>query len=259
MHPFLKEYLKKIFLFASKATFVFFLVVITTLFAAWQIDKADDTDVQTFSVAGTASRYVAPDKVVLTLGTILDGKDILKIQEDANTAVNNAVEAIKLLGIDESKIQTSNYNMEPDYDWNTGKIDGYTINVSIVVTIEDVTGEDNLVGDVISSATGAGLNEVRGLTYDVTNRDAITEELKAEAIDDAKSKKDALADASGLKLGSLKNISFYNNTPYSTRSYMYAEDMVAAAEPSPDVKESIQINPGENKIEVNVTLYYEIK
>ncbi len=260
MHPYLKDYLKKIFLFSSKATFVFLLVIFTAVFLIWQIEKTSDSSTSdSFSVAGSATRYVSPDKVVVTLGTILEGDDILNIQEKANNSVNQAVEKIKSLGIDESKIQTSNYNMQPDYDWDTGRIDGYTINVSVVVTIEDVEGEDNIVGDVISAATDSGLNEVRGLSYEVSTRDAIVEELKTEAIEDAKSKKDSLAEASGLKLGKLKNVSFSNSGYYPLRNYSYAEDMAVASEPMKEEAATIQVNPGENKIEVNVTLYYEIK
>ena len=172
--------------------------------------------------------------------------------------MNKTVKAIKALGIEDEKIRTSHYNLTPEYDWETGKIKSYSINVEVRVEINNVDLDDNIAGDVIEAAAKEDLNEVRSLSFDVEMRDEIIEELKLEAIEDAKSKKDSIAAASGLRLGELKNVEF-GYTPY------YYDDNIGFAEavPAMDAAQertvtNVKIEPGETELSTSVTLIYKI-
>ena len=114
-----------------------------------------------------------------------------------------------------------------------------------------------MTGKVITAASEANLNEVRSLSFVIENKEAILEELKLEAIDDAKSKKDVIANTAGLKLGDLVDISFNGDKPYY---YVYDEagSLSTTKSPSSESASDITIQPGTNELSVTVTLYYEI-
>lgn len=259
MPQFLKDYVKTVFTFVTKATFVFILVLISIYVAVTILfdQTREVTTANLYRVEGMAEREVTPDVINLTIGSQVRGKDIVKIQSDANDKINTAVDAIEALGIPKENIKTSSYNVNPVYDYEDNTIKEYSVNIEVRVKIEDVTLEDNLAGDVIAVSATSGLNEVRSLSYDISNREDILEDMKLEAVEDAKAKKDRLADAAGLRLGDLKSIEDGYNYPYyyDTAGYAREESLaVDAVESAP----SVNISPGESELTVTVTLVYEI-
>lgn len=256
-HPSFKE----IIVFYFKAFFVFILVVLSAGFAIWYAERAEDeNDKSTIAISGQAEREVTPDIVEISIGTFLEGNDPVQLQEDANTAINNAVDQIQALGIEEENIRTSNYNLSSDYYWEDDE-DEYSIDVTIQVTIEDLSSQtnSNIVGDVLAQGAAAGLNQVRYLSYDISNKKEILEELELEAIDDAESKKDSYEDASGLKLGKLVDISFGGGYNYPRYGF---DDFAAVSEAelgAPVIDTPIEIEVGQDTLQSNVTLYYEVK
>ncbi|KXK27424.1 MAG: 26 kDa periplasmic immunogenic protein precursor [candidate division WS6 bacterium OLB20] len=255
MPHYVREYLKTVFTFATKAMFVFFLVLILVMLAFAQLFRQSQQlqDPQHYRVQGTAERKVTPDTIYLTVGTRVEGSDIVAIQTEANNKINAAVKAIENLGIPKENIRTSEYALNPEYDREGRDITGYSVNIEVRVTVEDATLEENKAGDVIKVASGNGLNEVRSLSYEVSNREEILEELKLEAIEDAKGKKDAVADAAGLRLGDLKSVEEGYYYPYYD-NFGRAETVSDGAAAAP----SVQISPGQSELSITVTLVYEI-
>lgn len=253
-HPSIKE----IIVFYFKSTFVFTLVVATVAFAVWYDNNSTDTLKDTIAVDGSAKIEVVPDIVEVIVGSYLEGNDIVKLQEDANKAVNDAVTKIKALGIEEENIQTSNYSLSSDYYWNDDS-DNYYIDVTVTVKITNVDqrSDENIVGSVLSEAASSKLNQVRSLYYDISNRDEIIEELKLEAIENAKSKKDSYAKASGIKFGKLVDMSF-GGGDYYYPMYGYAESEVTTSKDA-GLKNEVQVELGQNTLEASVSLYYEVK
>ena len=261
MQAFPKEFLKKFLTFSAKATFVFILVLATVgLGLGYYFQQLGlQTDPRTFTIEGTAEREVQPDNVLISVGAIEEGNNALTVQNNVNKKINQATEEIKALGIEEGDIKTTRYDVSPKYDWESGKITGYTANVELTVTVKGVMKEDKMTGDVIEQSALAGLNDVRSLRYEIENRDDILEELKLEAIEDGKKKKDSYVQATGIRLGKLKDVNLGGGyTPYRggfSESAVAFDETKAMAEV--DV-EQVTILPGETELSVTVTLYYEI-
>lgn len=259
-HPSVKE----IFVFYSKAIFVFLLTSLVIAFGIWYYDQTDD-EVQTrdtVAIEGTASREVTPDIVEITVGAYLEGNDPIQLQNDANTAVNDATSRIIALGIEEENIRTSNYSLNNQYDfYNSNETEEYFIDVTFQITITNLPNrsDSNIVGDVLAEAAGANLNQVRGLYYDISNRNEILEELELEAIDDAKNRKNDIEDASDVQLGDVVDIvlgsggGFY---PYGRDDFATFDSAVPEA--APQVDTPIEVQPGQDELSVRVTVYYEV-
>ena len=255
---FIKNTAKTFLQFAVKSLFVFGLVMAVVLVGTtYFFSRTEEvTQDNTFDVTGTAKRLVTPDIAEITIGTLVRGKDIAKIQAEATDKINAAIEKVKALEIPEEDIQTSSYNLTPERKVGSNEIDAYSVDVSVKVTVRNTKTEDELVGKVIAAGTSAGLNEVRSLYFMVDDEQAILDELKLEAVDDAKARADALAEKAGLKLGKLLNV----NEGYTPYYYGYSEGgRGVAPDVAVDDAKNVQVQPGQFELSSTVTLVYKIK
>jgi uncharacterized protein len=251
--------LKGLVSFGLKSLMVFGLVIATFLISiSFFVNRVTkETPTNNFTVSGTAKRYVAPDTAEITIGTIVEGINVNTVQTDATKKINAAVDAVKALGIEEKDIQTSGFNLTPKRN-SDSDITGYSIDITIKVTVRNVQPKDEKVGKVVSAGTDSGLNEVRSLNFSIEDQEKILDELKLEAIDDAKSRANELADKSGLRLGELKNVSDSSYYPYyyGSANYEMAADSVKSTAPA---TAPVQVQPGQYELSSSVTLTYEIR
>ena len=264
MKIFIKQTVKEFTRFSLKATYVFILfivlVAISTYTAVNIIDNNDTKATRTIGVQGKATKKVTPDEINISFGGNYTDKDILALQNKAHKAVNKATEEIKALGIEEKDISTNNYNIAPEYDYSTNSIKNYRIQIRMQVTIHDLDKNEDLASKVLEKAISAGLNEVYYLQYNISNRDEIMEQLKDEAIQNAKENKKHQEEVLGVKLGKLVRTSLDDNIYYYDSFEPVQRDVaISEGEESRPNVENINLNPGQEELEYQVTLYYEIK
>ncbi len=110
--------------------------------------------------------------------------------------VNQTLETLKGLGVEEKSIQTSDYGLSPIYDWNSGrqKITGYQMSTSI--TVSDIPVEN--AGKIITASVASGVNELDSVQYLCSDYDEKYQEALKMAVEMAKNKADAMAEAAGM-------------------------------------------------------------
>lgn len=261
----MKENIKPIIQFAAKATYVFILVLLSLLTTGIIFIKSVEKinreigNQQTFSVQGYSKKKVALDTAKITLGVVLEDKSPAEVQRRASERYNKAIEAIKQVGIEEKDIQTQNYNVRTLYEFETQEIRGYEIDLSLIVTVHDTNPESELITKIINAASENGFNAVNNLQFYLEDYQAVQDEIKEEAINDAKERALREAQAAGLNLGDVVNMYSDNVYPYYERSEGYAMEAntkdYAIEEPLP----AIEIQPGETEVNSTVTLVFEIK
>src|SRR3989344_6860576 len=208
------------------------------------------TDLFTVSAEGKA--YAKPDVAQINLGFVANGQSVSQVQSQANTTMNNVVSAVKALGITEKDIQTTNYNLRPDYDWsnNQQRIRGYIADVNVFVKVLDF----NKINDVIDVDTTNGANTIGNLNFTVDNPEKYQAQARKEAISKAKLKAEDIARESGINLGRLINVSEGFSSPptpmYATADKAYG--IGGGGAPT-------QVEPGSSEISVSVSLSYETK
>lgn len=158
------------------------------------------------TVNGTGKIFYTPDIANVTLGVQIDKAHNAEIGlADLNSKISKAMHAIKKLGITEEDIQTQNYSIFPQYDYIEGasKFVGYNANQQLTVKVKNLATDANLVSKVIAESTKAGVNQVTGITFDVSKLEELKQEARLEAIADAKKKAQSIALALGVKLGNV--------------------------------------------------------
>ena len=168
---------------------------------------------------------------------------------------------MKSQGIEEKDLKTTSFNIYPRYEWREAQIEiwpqpegerilvGYEITQSLQVKIRDLAQ----IGNIIQGATAAGANQVGSLQFTIDDEDELKKQAREEAIEEAKEKARELADQLGVKLLKITNFSesgVFPRLPY------YGYDLAEAS--GVDEAPAPQIETGENKIEVTVSITFEI-
>lgn len=206
-----------------------------------------------FTVSGEGKAVVKPDIAYVTVGIQANGSTVKSVQTQINTTINKVIAALKSLGIDEKDIKTTNYNINPTYDWTSGRqrITGYNASTNLQVKVRDL----DKINDCIDQATAAGANQVGGIAFDVDDKSAAEEEARKEAVAEAKKKAQEAAQITGFKLG--KIINYTENTGGYPRPIVAYDQMKLSAPAL--AGGGTEVQPGSSEITVNVTLSYQIE
>ncbi|MCD6441978.1 SIMPL domain-containing protein [bacterium] len=246
-----------------------FLVVVLVIFLAvlgilkysskltWSLSTTTTSKESAFRVSAVGEVYAKPDTAEINLGVEKEAKTVAKAQEEINEINNKLIDDLKKLGVESKDIKTTQYRINPRYEYErqSGKrnLVGYQAVVNILVKTKDF----EKLNQIIDSATAAGANRLNGLSFVIEDKDAVAAEARDKAINKAKDKAKAIAKASGMSLGRIINVSV-SDSGYYPAPRAYEMDMMKGMV-AEEMAEATQVEAGETKISVGVTLSYEIK
>jgi len=267
------------------ALFLLVLMVYVGSLAYTQILKSkyiglDVTPATTINVTGDADVYSTPDLAVMDFTVLSEAKTVADAMKD-NSAKTNAINAaVKVLGVEDKDLQTTNFDISPRYDYvktvitpvapptpmvpsDAGSVtqsstyypdgkqvlSGYDVTSTLTVKMRDLSK----VGDIIQAATTAGANQAGSLQFTIDNPDAVQAQARQQAIAKAKAQAQTLADQLGVKLVRITSFSENNVRPIEYNAKSVAMDMAVAAPAAP------AIATGQNKVSDSVTITYEIR
>lgn len=202
-----------------------------------------------FSVSGEGKVTAIPDSAKVTVGITQSGQNLGEVQGQVNGVINKLTDDLVKLGIKRENIKTTNYNINPDYDYTSSPPTsrGFTVSASQEITVENL----ELLGQVIDTAVADGANIVGGVTFKVNEkkRKELMQEARKLAAQDAKEKANQLAEAAGITLGKVIDAQEQENFG---RPIPYALDAQA-------VERSTQLEPGTSEIISTITLTFETR
>jgi uncharacterized protein YggE len=217
------------------------------------------TQQDSFSVTGSGTVYAKADIANIEIG-IKTGikKTAAEATVESTNKMNQIITQLKDLGIKEDDIQTSNYALNPVYNWTEQKgqeLTGYEVSQTVTIKIRDLSK----IGDVISKTTEQGANQIGNISFTIDDEYTLKNQARGLAIEKAKEKAQLIAKQSGIKLGKIKN--FYENAEpvVSPIAYTNAKMVVGSAVNESADLASPEIQSGQNEIKVDVTLVYQIK
>ena len=165
------------------------------------------TTPRTINVGGTGKVYLTPDLAYVTIGVHTEGKDAGVAVTSNNTKSKSVADALKALGVDAKDIQTTNFSIYPQQQYDPqGKTTGeitYMVDNSVMVTVRDLSK----IGTVLDAVVKAGANSISGIQYDVADRQKALSDARKLAVADAQNQANELATAAGVTLGPVQNIS----------------------------------------------------
>lgn len=206
---------------------------------------------QELAVVGTGQVDVVPDTVRITFGIRVEQKNSVEaVQKEMNEKSKTVTEALLRSGVKKENIKTSNYSINPEYDYNSPqrRLLGYSGNMTIDVKVQPTT----LAPQVIADATAAGANEVQNTQFIVESPEKYRAEARQKAIENARQQAEAIAKDLGIGLGKAVNLVEASGGSPVYPVAMYA-DKVGAGGGGPTMESGTQT------INSTVTVYFEKK
>lgn len=203
---------------------------------------------RTITVTGTGMVTLTPDVAYVYIGVQTRDASASTAMDDNNSRAQAVIDAIKALGVEDKDIQTTNFSIypEPVYDDNYNQIGvTYVVDNTVYVTVRDL----GILGELLDGAFRAGANQIYSISFDVADKTEAISQARLAAVEDARRQADELAAATGVTIGNVQTISYYDSTPYP----VYYEARAAL-----DKVSSVPVEAGSMQITTTVTIVYEI-
>lgn len=204
------------------------------------------------SVTGEGRVKSSPDVAEVTLGVSFEAGTVAEARERAAEAMTAMIEALKANEVDKKDIQTAQFSIEPQYDYEDGRqrLRGYRATNIVTAKIRDI----DATGDVIDAAVQAGGDaaQVQALRFTIDDPAELQNEARRLAMENAREKAEVLAGAGGVELGDVVNVSesvsgFPPPIPFAAR-----EALGPATDTTP-------IEAGELEVVVTVSVLFQLR
>ncbi|MGH2617076.1 MAG: SIMPL domain-containing protein [Thermomicrobiales bacterium] len=219
-------------------------------------------------VNGSGSVRVPPDMASVVVGVDVERPTLAEAQAEASTQATAIIDAIKAAGVAEEDLRTASFNVRVvrERDRERGDeesarggdnaqrddIRGFQVSNAIAVTVRDL----DTLGRILDDAIAAGANEVRNVSFSLTDPDDAAEPARTRAMDDARTKAEGLASAAGMTVSRVVSIS----ETYSPRPEAVVFATANAGGAIADASGGdVPIAIGTDEIAVEVQVTYELK
>lgn len=229
-----------------------FRLALPALFAAAIPFSAASADVAKpfprIVVTGQGEASTSPDMAIVSLSVMREAESAREALDENNAAMAAVIAAMKEAGIAPRDLQTAGLSIQPRYVYPSSggeeqpRIAAYQVSNTLTVRVRDISA----VGAIIDRSVTLGVNQGGSITFTNEDPSAVIDEARKRAVRDAVNRAGTLADAAGVPLGSIVEIS---ETQPDMPQPVFIKARMKAADGS------VPVEAGENtyRISVNVT------
>jgi uncharacterized protein len=196
------------------------------------------------TVTGTGRAELVPNEARFSLGVSTDGETAREALAANSVAMRRVLAALDGAGIPDRDVKTETVSVGPEYDGDGKSPDGFTARNSVSVRIDL-----DRAGDVLDAGSRAGANEVHGPMLTSTDRDAAEKKALEDAVADARSRAETLAEAAGVRVGRVTAI---------VEGFSRGIEAVTGLRTAADAA-SAPIEPGTEEVQATVTVTFAIE
>ena len=226
--------------------------VLTVLFTGGAIAQGPDRPAggnPSITVMGTGISYGTPDIASIRIGVVTEAASAVEALKENNEAMNRLHDVITKRGIDKKDFQTVQFTVSPRYTYDKSRqsppaVTGYQVVNEVRVRNRNLSS----LGEFLDEAVALGANQIRGISFDISDPSQLLDEARRKAFADAEHRARIYAGAAGLKLGT--PITIEEQTGHALpHTAMRMEAATAAAVP---------IAQGEQTLTVAVTVTFAV-
>ena len=201
------------------------------------------------SATGEVSRV--PDLATISAGVVTRSATASGAIQQAATRMARVREALRQAGIADRDIQTSNISLNPEYTYVNNqppKLNGYSASNQLNVRFHDIAS----TGKILDALVAEGANQISGPNLTVEKPETALDEARAKAVAAGRARADLYARSLGLRV--VRIVAVSESGGYAPPPPMPPMMMQARAE-----RDSTAIDPGEQKLQVNVAMTFELQ
>ncbi|MCM2531694.1 SIMPL domain-containing protein [Neobacillus pocheonensis] len=153
---------------------------------------------QLIKVSGEGELALQPDFASVNLGVITEKKELISAQQQNSIEVTKVIHSLLSLGISKDHLQTFDYRIESDYDFEQGKqiFRGYKVTHILQVKIEDLS----MTGKIVDTAVQNGVNYVANVQFTSKNKNSVYQQALSIALNNAIEKAKTIAKTLNVQL-----------------------------------------------------------
>ncbi len=159
----------------------------------------------TIVVSGTGRVAVQPDVADLRLGVTVAKPTVEAARGEAAATMDAILRAVDGAGVSRADVRTAMLSVQPRYDYRDGRspvLSGYEIANLVEISVRDLA----VLGDVIDRTLAAGATSMDALMFRVADPADAEREARRQAMAEARSRADVLAEAAGLTIEGVSDI-----------------------------------------------------
>lgn len=201
------------------------------------------------TVFGTGQVETVPDMATITFGVRTQAEKAVDALAANSAAVADVIKTLSDSEMATKDVQTSGLSLSPMWDNGTvsdlgrPEIAGYMVSNQVTVRVRDLS----TLGDVLAAVVENGANEFYGLAFGVQAPGPLQDEARAKAVSEAKRKAEVYAEAAGVKLGRLLEM---------TENGGRTDAPIAFREMA--MSDAVPIAEGEVALSASVTMVFEV-
>ena len=192
-----------------------------------------------------------PDVAIISAGVASRSATAAAALQDTADRMSRVLAALRRAGIDDRDIQTSNVNLNPEYRYvenQPPQLVGYSASNNVTVRFRDIRNS----GKILDALVAQGANQINGPTLTVDKPEGALDEARAKAIAMGRARAELYARSLGLRVVRIVSVNESSSSyPVPPPMPMYARAEMAQAK--------TPIEPGEQKLQVNLTMTFELQ
>lgn len=204
------------------------------------------------SLTGHGEVRSTPDIAFITSGVVSQGATAADALTANTKAMTDLFAALKDAGLEDKDIQTSNFSVQPRYDFSNGqspKLVGYDVSNNVTIKLKKI----DTMGALLDKLVQSGSNQITGVSFDVSKPEEAMDQARKLATQDATRKAKLYAQAMGIELGNVMQVSEGSSAQPSSVPFVRGAAMMKAdAAPVP-------VAAGEQTLAADVNIIWEIK
>ncbi|HEY60342.1 MAG TPA: SIMPL domain-containing protein [Anaerolineae bacterium] len=243
--------MKRMMIFALMSITLFTVVSACAPASTLSAD-AGETITRQIGVTGSGQVVVTPDMATINIGVRSQAVSLAEAIRQNNAQAQAIKEVLVVEGVDEKDIQTSNFNVYPQSDYDT---DGnivrtyFEVDNSLYVTVRDLHN----LGDLLDTVAMSGANTIYGINFDLQDKTDALKQARELAVEYARVQAEEVAAAAGVELGEVISIRVQ-----SSDAPVWVEGMGGGGY-DPKAYSSVPVSAGRMTITTNVDIVFAIK
>jgi uncharacterized protein len=193
-----------------------------------------------------------PDVAIITAGVVARAASATAAMQDSADRMEKVLAALKRAGVADRDIQTSSVNLNPEYRYpenQSPQLVGYTASNQVTIRFRDIRTS----GKILDALVSQGANQINGPNLTVDKPEAALDEARANAIAAGRARAELYARSLGLRL--VRVVSVSESGGYAVPPPAPPMPMMMAR----GERDSTSIQAGEQKLQVNVAITFELQ
>jgi uncharacterized protein YggE len=171
-----------------------------------EASEASENAIDTITVTGLGKARANPDQATVSVGVNVSNENITLAVKESNDTIARITQTVKELGVEEDDIQTTNFNIwvEEQWDPETGQRKEeklYRVDSTIQINVNDV----EKIGEILEASIASGANNIYGLNFGIQDPSSLAAEARVGALDDARQRAEQIAQELGVTLGEVQS------------------------------------------------------